>query len=641
MFVDRTILLLSLCLLITISCNPKQFNSDKNIETKIPITDSNVEVDGTKKIVIYQVFTRLFGNKINTNKAWGTIQQNGVGKFSDFNDNALTEIKALGVSHIWYTGVLHHALVGDYTKYGIENDDPDIVKGRAGSPYAIKDYYNVDPDLALDPAQRLEEFKQLIDRTHQHNLKVIIDIVPNHVARAYHSISAPEGIKDFGADDDDSVVYNKHNNFYYIVGEDFKVPSDLKKNPPLAGEQHPLADNLFIESPAKWTGNNSRAAQPNINDWYETVKINFGVSVDGKKDFPLLPADFANKDHHQHFLFWKSKEVPSSWIKFKDIALYWLDFGVDGFRYDMAEMVPVEFWSYLNSAIKNKNPEAYLIAEIYNPSVYRDYINLGKMDVIYDKVDFYDSIKKIMQNRLSTDALVSIQEKFSDINEHILHFLENHDEQRIASKDFVGNAEIAKPAMVVSALINSGPIMLYFAQELGEPGDGDAGFGDPTRTTIFDYWGVPSQQRWMNQGKFDGAQLSEKEKSLRNFYKRLLNFAAQSKAVTGQYAEIHSANKESSGYNSRLFSFVRWKDQQRLIVVTNFDANQEYQFNLTIPANIIELWGLQDGDYNIQDELYKKQKNQLNIVHGEGRLMVKLKPLQSFVYQISDFLKEK
>ncbi|WP_396170510.1 alpha-amylase family glycosyl hydrolase, partial [Flavobacterium sp.] len=267
-----------------------------------------------KKKVVYQVFTRLFGNKNTTNKPWGTIAENGVGKFNDFTNTALTEIKDLGVTHIWYTGVPHHALVNDYTKYGISNDDPEVVKGRAGSPYAVKDYYNVNPDLAVDPARRLEEFEALIERTHKHGLKVIIDIVPNHIARKYIGFTNPAGVRDFGADDNTNVEYDRNNNFYYIPGQHFQVPtSDSYK--PLNGESNPLIDGTFDENPAKWTGNGSRMAKPDINDWYETVKVNYGIRPDGSKDFPELPDGFENKSYKEHFDFWKDKDVPSSWKK--------------------------------------------------------------------------------------------------------------------------------------------------------------------------------------------------------------------------------------------------------------------------------------------------------------------------------------
>ncbi|WP_036380297.1 alpha-amylase family protein [Muricauda sp. MAR_2010_75] len=588
-----------------------------------------------KKAVVYQVFTRLFGNTNTTNKPWGTIAENGVGKFADFTDKALEEIKDLGITHIWYTGVPHHALINDYTDYGISNDDPDVVKGRAGSPYAVKDYYNVNPDLAIDPANRLEEFRALIKRTHKAGMKVIIDIVPNHVARNYQGTTNPKGIEDFGASDDTSKEYDVNNNFYYIPGEAFKVPEWDNGYLPLGGEKNELADDKFEENPAKWTGNGSRLAQPHFNDWYETVKVNYGIRLDGTKDFDELPEGFALKDHKAHFEFWQDKTLPDSWHKFRDIALYWLEFGVDGFRFDMAEMVPVEFWSYLNSNIKTKNPDAFLLAEVYNPDLYRAYIHLGKMDYLYDKVDLYDSIKHIMKGYGWTDHIPVVQQKVADIEHHLLHFLENHDEQRIASPDFVGDAQLAKPAMVVSATISTSPTMIYFGQEVGEPGAEDAGFGKPTRTSIFDYIGVPHHQRWMNNKKFDGGQLSEEEKDLRDFYQRLLNFTIESDALMGDYEEIHYYNKEhTEGYDHRVFSFVRWSSNEKLIIVSNFDAHKNYSFQLKIPEEVISKWQLENKVYQLGEKLYGQVDKTLAVSNGRGEIQLELQPLQSFVFSL-------
>ncbi|HEA31113.1 MAG TPA: alpha-amylase, partial [Leeuwenhoekiella sp.] len=436
----KIILAITLVFITTLSCK----NEPKNLKKMQKMAH---------KEVIYQVFTRLFGNTNATNKPWGTIQENGVGKFSDFTPEALQKIKELGVTYIWYTGVPHHAVITDYTDYGISNDDADVVKGRAGSPYAVKDYYQVDPDLAEDPAKRMEEFEDLIKRTHAAGLKLIIDIVPNHVARNYEGKNNPEDVTDFGAEDDTDSVYAKNNNFYYIPGQDFKVPDWKNGYIPLGGISDSLVDGNFDESPAKWTGNGARDAHPDQNDWYETVKVNYGVNPDGGHDFETLPDNFYDKNYEEHAAFWKDKEVPSSWKKFKDIALFWIEKGVDGFRYDMAEMVPVEFWSYMNSAIKAKNPHAFLLAEVYNPSLYRDYIHKGKMDYLYDKVALYDTLKHIMQGHGSTDHLAPIIEGQQDIENHLLHFLENHDEQRIASPDFAGDAQKGKPAMVVSTTI--------------------------------------------------------------------------------------------------------------------------------------------------------------------------------------------
>ena len=585
-----------------------------------------------KKEVVYQVFTRLFGNKNTTNKPWGTIEENGVGKFNDFTDKALKEIKDLGVTSIWYTGVPHHALVRDYTSIGISNDDPEVVKGRAGSPYAVKDYYNVNPDLAINPANRLQEFEALIVRTHKAGMKVIIDLVPNHIARKYEGKSNPKGVRDFGADDDVSVEYKRDNNFYYIPNTRFEIPDTDK---PLNGERHPLIDGKFEEFPAKWTGNGSRLAKPDKNDWYETVKVNYGIRPDGSKDFPELPASFDTKSCQEHFDFWKDKNVPNSWIKFRDIALYWTAKGVDGFRYDMAEMVPVEFWSYMNSAIKVKNPDAFLMAEVYNPNEYRNYIRLGKMDYLYDKVETYDHLKAVIQEKTWPDGLTDIQHRMTDIEHHMLKFLDNHDEQRLASPEFAGTPEKGKPLMVVSATISTAPTMIYFGQEVGEAGNENAGFGTHSRTSIFDYIGVPNHQRWMNGGKFDGGQLSQGEKELRDFYKRLLNFSINSSALMGNFQEIQTANRNiTPGYDIAIYSYTRWSDTQKLIVVTNFYSLASSNFELRIPADIIQKWNLKDGTYTITDQLYHNKTTQLKVENGEGKAQISIGPSESFIFQL-------
>ncbi|MEM6516134.1 MAG: alpha-amylase family glycosyl hydrolase [Bacteroidota bacterium] len=589
-----------------------------------------------KKQVVYQVFTRLFGNTNTTNKPWGTIEENGVGKFNDFTLKALQEIKDLGVTHIWYTGVPHHDVITDYTKFGISNDDPDVVKGRAGSPYAVKDYYNVNPDLAVNVENRLKEFEALIQRSHDAGLKVLIDIVPNHVARNYQSLTNPEGTTDFGADDDKSVTYKKDNNFYYNPGEPFQVPDWQNGYEPLGGENHPLADGKFDENPAKWTGNGSRASKPDMNDWYETVKVNYGISPDGKKDFDELPQDSEAMDWKAHFDFWKDKTVPSSWKKFRDIALYWTAKGVDGFRFDMAEMVPVEFWSYMNSSIKNANPDAFLLAEVYNPSLYRDYIRKGKMDYLYDKVELYDTLKHVMQGYGKTDNIAPIQEGLKDIEHHMLHFLENHDEQRIASPDFAGSAEKGKPAMVVSATISTSPTMIYFGQEFGEAGQEDLGFGDPTRTSIFDYGSVPSYVRWVNDKKFDGGQSTVNEKELMDFYKRLLNFTINSSALMGNYADIHLYNQQNTEwYNDKILSFVRWDDTEKLVIVSNFNAENTYGFELQIPKEIISDWELENGEYQLKDQLYNQYETVLKVEDERAVMRVDVKPLESFILKLN------
>jgi glycosidase len=624
---------------ILTACDSSSDNPPAVTETtsQIPqeqVESSSLEVRG--KPVVYQIFTRLYGNTNTTNKMWGTLEENGVGKFNDINETALKSIKELGVTHVWYTGVPHHAVIRDYSAYGISNDDPDVVKGRAGSPYAVKDYYNVNPDLAVDPAKRLEEFEALIARTHAQGMKVIIDIVPNHVARAYHSLSNPEGVTDFGAEDDASVEYARDNNFYYVIGEDFKVPNPQGGYKPLGGDEPPLSDGYFEEKPAKWTGNGSRLAQPHFDDWYETVKINYGVRPDGTKDFPELPEDYAQQDVKAHAQFWQGKDVPSSWIKFRQIAEYWLAKGVDGFRYDMAEMVPVEFWSYLNSSIKQINPSAFLLAEVYNPAEYRNYIRLGKMDYLYDKVEMYDGLKAVMQGKSGTEIIASVQAGMSDIEEHMLHFLENHDEQRIASPEFAGSPEKAKPAMVVSTLISRSPTMLYFGQEVGEPGALDSGFGKPSRTTIFDYAGVPSHQRYMNKGKFDGGQSSAAEKSLREFYRELLNLSQAAVIAQGDYSELHSHNINGGrGYNDSLFAFLRATKTQQWLVISNFSSQKTGKVRLSIPLAYLQAWELSDSSYNLHAKLaHDSHFSALTVNEDGAELELELAAYDSLVLEL-------
>ena len=584
-----------------------------------------------KKHSIYQVFTRLFGNQNTQNTPWGTIDQNGVGKFSDFTNKALAEIRELGITHIWYTGVPHHAVINDYKHIGISDDHPSVVKGRAGSPYAVKDYYSVNPDLADNPAQRLHEFEALIKRSHDNGLKVIIDIVPNHIARNYQGLNNPEDVRDFGAQDDTTVEYHRNNNFYYIPNSVFELPEIESAFIPLGSEQHPNLASPFLESPAKWTGNGSRLSKPNFDDWYETVKINYGVRPDGSKDFPDLPDGYATRDHLAHYQFWQQVDVPDSWIKFRDIALYWLKKGVDGFRYDMAEMVPVEFWSYLNSSIKVKNQDAFLMAEVYQPHLYRDYIRLGKMDYLYDKVDLYDGLKAIMQGKASTAIIPEIQHQMMDIEHHMMHFLDNHDEQRIASPEFVGNPYVAKPAMLVSTLLSSSPTMIYFGQEVGEPGAENAGFGQPSRTSIFDYIGVPQHQKWMNGGKFDGGQLSDDEKQLRLFYQRVMTFALNHSSMTGEYQDLHKSNQLSDS----VYAFLRFDNQELVIAAANFSQSKTDHIQLKVTAEVIQKLGITDGSYTLKEHIEGVQQQTLYVENGVGYFSAELKPLAAFAWVLA------
>ncbi len=563
------------------------------------------------KIVVYQMMTRLFGNKNTTNKTYGTIEENGVGKFSDINQKALQGIKELGATHVWYTGVIEHAVLTDYTAYGIPLDDADVVKGRAGSPYAIKDYYDVNPDLAVNVPRRMEEFEALVERTHNEGLKVIIDFVPNHVARAYHSDAKPEGIKDLGQDDDTTTSFKPSNNFYYLPGKSFEVPSGYDALGP--DNTFPTKDGKFDEHPAKVTGNDQFTHAPGVNEWFETVKLNYGVDI--------------QLGRTKHF-----DPVPDTWEKMRDILLYWASKNVDGFRCDMAEMVPVEFWNWVIPQIKEVNPAIIFIAEIYNPAEYTNYIRIGKFDYLYDKVQLYDTLRFLIAGRSSSSDIPAIQKSLDGINDHMLHFLENHDEQRIASPHFAGDPLKALPAMVISATIDRGPVMVYFGQEVGEPGTGTEGFqGNDGRTTIFDYWGVPEHQKWMNGGAFDGGLLSDEQKQLRSFYSRLLNFVKDSPAITsGEYLDLTEPNTRAGNFDAKVSAFLRYNDQQKLLVVCGFNSSERL-VKVNIPEDAALASGLKTAGLLARSVLDADIKLSLNGLDME----ITLPPYGAFIFELN------
>ena len=567
--------------------------------------------DVSSKLIIYQMMTRLFGNKVSTNEKYGTIEANGVGKFRDINPAALNAIRDMGVTHVWYTGILEHATLTDYTAYGIPLDDADVVKGRAGSPYAIKDYYDVNPDLAVNVNERMREFEALVERTHEHGMKVIIDFVPNHVARAYHSDAKPAEVKDFGENDDTSVVFKASNNFYYLPGQSFKPPASYQ---PLGSLPHPTKNGVFAETPAKVTGNDDFSANPGVNSWFETVKLNYGVDIQNNRTTHFDP-------------------IPDTWIKMRDILLFWIEKDVDGFRCDMAEMVPVEFWQWVIPQVKDKNPAATFIAEIYDPGQYRNYIQRGKFDFLYDKVLLYDTLRLLINGERSTADIATIQNSLEGITQHMLHFLENHDEQRVASPFFAGGPWKAIPAMVISATIDQGAVMIYFGQEVGEPGTGEEGFqGDDGRTTIFDYWGVPEHQKWMNGGAFDGGLLSDEQKQLRRTYTELLSFVRTSEAVSqGAYLDVTEHNISRGNFSDDVHAFLRFSENERLLIINSFNEKDQ-QIRVELPRDAFTKMGLDSTQaYIARDMLWRETEVGFD---KELSFSLNLRPYSSFIFKI-------
>lgn len=530
-----------------------------NTTSVVPVMD---------KLIIYQIFTRLFGNQNTTNRFNGSIEENGSGKFNDINDDALRAIKQFGASHVWYTGVIEHATQTDYSAYGILPDDPSVVKGRAGSPYAIKDYYDVDPDLAVNVPNRMAEFEALVERTHVHGLKVLIDFVPNHVARQYKSDAKPANVVDLGANDDTSVRFSIENNFYYLPGETFVSPEKSQE----------VTTNPLHEFPAKVTGSGSITASPDINDWYETIKLNYGFNIfEGGQQF---------------------EPVPATWKQMLDILLFWANKGVDGFRCDMAHYVPIPFWKWAISRVKQQFPRMLFIAEIYDPNLYRPFIFDGGFDYLYDKVGLYDTLRELMEGHGSCYNITRVwQQESGEYAQHMLRFLENHDEQRIASRFFANDPWSAVPAMTLSATMHTGPYMLYFGQETGvRPEEAEGFSGDDGRTTIFDYWGISDWQGWINKGRYDGLGLSDEQQRLRSFYQQLNYLVNGSDAIqNGYFYDLQYANDngQSPGYDAqRLYSYLRHTDRQKLLIVCNFSINTTYETTIRIPGHAFEVMGL-------------------------------------------------
>ena len=507
------------------------------------------------KMVIYQVFPRWFGNLRPSPVMNGSLAENGVGKFSAFTPLALSKIKELGVTHVWYTGVIEHATKTDYTMFGIRKDHSAVVKGKAGSPYAIKDYYDIDPDLADNIQNRMSEFEDLVKRTHEAGMKVIIDFVPNHVARQYFSDAREPFVEDLGQTDNVSKAFDVNNNFYYLPGQTLTLRFDPQRE----------EDFAYSEFPAKVTGNNHFDAYPSQNDWYETVKLNYGVD-------------------YMHGGACHFNTIPNTWEKMLEILLFWADKGVDGFRCDMAEMVPVEFWNWVIPQVK-KVRDVIFIAEVYNPDEYRNYIYTGHFDYLYDKVGLYDTVRAVMCGQAPASNISHCWQSLEGIQKNMLNFLENHDEQRVASDFFAGDA---RPGILVSAAMNTNPVMIYSGQELGERGMDAEGFsGRDGRTTIFDYWSVESLRNWNNNGLFDGAKLTPAERSLREMYAKLLNVVrSEPVIVEGAFYDLMYANSGNPYFNpNRQYAFLRkWKNEV-LLVVVNFDrADQCVWVNIPVEA---------------------------------------------------------
>ncbi|HEX3655605.1 MAG TPA: alpha-amylase family glycosyl hydrolase [Pirellulales bacterium] len=545
------------------------------------------------KVVIYQLVVRYFGNVNVTNQVNGTLAQNGCGRFADVSTAALAELKAFGITHVWLTGCLRQATLTDYSAIGMPADDPDVTKGIAGSLYAVRDYFDVCPDLAVDAGQRMAEFKALVDRIHTAGMRVLLDLVPNHVARGYNSVVKPQ--LNFGLGDDQSTFFARDNHFFYLVGQSLRLTHDPHWAPPgvVFDGRFPPEDGSPAHT-AKATGSNSTSASPSAGDWYETVKLNYGF------DFTTFIGDYSPH--------------PRTWQLMDQILAYWQNQGVDGFRCDMAYYVPLDAWTYLLRKARTRNPASLFLAESYpnggGPipvSNLDDLISAG-FDAFYHS-DAYNALKSIYQQ-------IGSQDNYDGTITHLspaqragrLAYLENHDERRIASplvrnmgpgSSGFDSAAAGYQLAPLQFLFGNGPVLVFNGQEVGEPGAGVEGFNQDTgRTTTFDYWSMPEFVKWVNGHAYDGGLLAADQQALRHFYADLLALCQDSAVVASGYWGLKYFNRSSqfSDCPDDLYTFARFASGsgRLLLIAANFRPNSDLSAQVRIPQPLADTVGLPD-----------------------------------------------
>jgi glycosidase len=559
---------------------------------------------GKTRARIYQLFVRLFGNTNETRKQNGTLVENGVGKFADINDAALASIHEMGFTHVWLTGVLQQATATDYSEFGQPPDDTDLLKGLAGSPYAIKDYFDVCPDYAVDPAKRIQEFQELVERLHSHGLKAIIDLVANHVARSYGS--CVKGDCDFGARDDTTKFFDPHNNFFYLQpdanGPPLRLPTvrDGLAVSPTCQLPGMTCDGFFQgeKTFGRVTGNNVVSWTPHLNDWYETIKLNYGFDfTDPAKSVREYPNAWS-----------PDKPIPDTWEKIDRIIEYWQSLGVDGFRCDMSHMVPPEMWAWTIAQARGRQPDVFFMGEAYNDDPAKvpgsdpvvSQLNFGHGNVLFDLLNAgfnavydapaYRALKRIYDGSgWANDIDGEITDDF--ICHNSVRYAENHDEVRLAAAAEWGGVgmEVGRPVSAILYGLSRGAIMLYNGQELGEPGAGAEGFGGgDARTSIFDYWSMPELVKWVNGHNYDGGRLSAEQKSLRAFYSRLVNLVGEPAFRDGKFFPLNPANRDNEHFGRLpgeqasghwLYAFLRYDpfSGQRFLVIANLHPSETWR----------------------------------------------------------------
>ena len=626
--------------------------------------------DGTRPR-IYQLFVRLFSNVNETRQANGTLAVNGVGKFNEINDAALASLQKLGFSHVWLTGVLQQATGTDYSDVGQPADDPDLLKGIAGSPYAIKDYFDVSPDYAVDPKKRLAEFKALLDRLHKHQLKALIDFVPNHVARCCHSDIKPE--IDFGRNDDRARFFDARNNFFYLQpdgnGPPLRLPT-VKDGVPISPTcklPGMKCDGLFTGETdfGRVTGNNVVSWTPGLGDWYETVKLNYGF------DF----TDPAKQRREYPNARTPDKTLPDTWTKMDQVIAYWQALGVDGFRCDMSHMEPPEFWKWLIALARARSPNVFFIGEAYDTDPAKvpgsdpviSQLHGGKSNVMFDLLDagfdaiYDDPSYKALKNIYDGPGWANDLDHARSpdfIFENSVRYAENHDEVRLASHGNWGGVgmKIGPPIAAILYGVGRGSLMLYNGQEVGEPATGEEGFGgDDARTSIFDYWSMPELVKWANGHEYDGGKLSDEQEQLRKSYGRLLAVTNEPAFRDGAFFGLNPANNRNPNFGQVgsepagghwLYAFLRFDpvSGQRFLVVVNLHPTSELkETRVFFPTDAISFLRLPPNENKLQFKEHLAGNLEFicpSLADPAGLTLPALAPLTAYFFEISPATKD-
>lgn len=579
--------------------------------------------------IIYQLFVRLYGNDREDVVPGGSIAENGCGKFNDINDEVLAGLRSDGFTHVWLTGVLEQASGTAYPNRPA--DHPAMLKGRAGSPYAIRDYFDVCPDYAVDPERRREEFRELLDRCHVHGLKPLVDFVPNHVARTYASDVRPE--LSFGEGDDPSVFFNRENHFFYLQ------PGDPGGGPPL---HLPVGDGEFPPESrfGKVTGNNVASWQPSINDWYETIKLNYGHDYTTGRNTAHLPGLDADP-----------AEVPKTWRTMDEILGYWQGLGVAGFRVDMAHMIPIEFWRWAVKRSRAREAGVYFFGEAYDSDpmkltegdVLAALLDAG-FDAVYDH-PVYKVLKGVYESGRwanDLDALTLSNPAFH----RCLRYAENHDEVRLASPLHWGRNgyQVGRPVSAVLLALGRGPVMIYGGQEVGEPALERMGFGGGDgRTSIFDYGSVPELVKWR------AGRLSPGQEKLRAWYVRLLAVLGEKAFIDGEFYGLNHANLENPGFGRVgdetysghwLYAFLRHDPAggQAFLIVANFHGSETLRnVRVRIPDHARNWLGREQlGEWRFEDRFTKGSPLAIpaDRLAGDGIGLPGLPPCSALFYEI-------